>query len=364
MIARRLLGFGLALCVALAPIVLIAQTRNVVDFIEIEGVLDPPVSAYLQRQIESAEQEAHLLVIRLDVAATLAVSTETLASRIRRARVPVAVWIAPQGASVTPALETVVESAHLTAAAPGVEADADFVAGAPSLYERLDGRRVELAKGPVVLETSRAEIRFHKMGIIERILHAALRPEVAYLFLLLGLCGLVFELYHPGIGAAAVLGAGSLALAVWALTILPVSWPGLALMLAGFGLLLTDLRSAGLGPATWGGTALFVAGSLLMFPAAEPFGLSWGAVAAATLSIFLFFIGVMTAAIRTRISKRIPDALIGATAVARTDIAPEGEVEAGGVTWRARTVAGAIPEGASVRIKGASGLVLTVEESS
>lgn len=359
MIAR----VAFALSLALTPIVTIAQTRNAVDFIEIQGVLDPPTAAYLKRQIGIAERDVHLLVIRLDVEATLGVSVADLASKVGAARVPVVIWIAPQGASVTPALEPLIDSAHVTVAAPGVEVESDFVAGAPSLYQQLDGRKVELSEGSVVLETSQAAIRFHKMSVGERILHAALRPEVAYLLLLLGLCGLVFELYHPGIGAAAVLGAGSLALGIWALTILPVSWAGLALLIAGLGLLLIDLRSAGLGLATYGGMGLFVAGSLMLFPGADPFRLSWGAVAAATVAIFLFFIGVMTAAIRTRLSKRIPDALIGAIGVARTDIAPEGEVEANGARWRARTTGSAIPEGTSVRIKSASGLVLVVEES-
>ena len=79
----------------------------------------------------------------------------------------------------------------------------------------------------------------------------------------------------------------------------------------------------------------------------------------------LFFISVMTAAIRSRAS--VPavgsERMTGLVGEARSDIAPEGQVFAKGTLWKARTAGMAIPEGAKVTILGVSGLLLIVEQA-
>ena len=56
---------------------------------------------------------------------------------------------------------------------------------------------------------------------------------VAYLLLLLGIYGILFELYSPGALVPGLTGVLSLLLALYALHLLPVSFAGAALLLVG-----------------------------------------------------------------------------------------------------------------------------------
>ncbi|HEY8202912.1 MAG TPA: NfeD family protein, partial [Actinomycetota bacterium] len=244
---------------------------------------------------------------------------------------------------------------------------ADFVAGSPAtLLGKLDGRTVEVGGQTVTLATARYELRFHKMSVMERLLHTALRPEIAYFLLLFGLFGLIFELYNPGVGAAGLTGGICLAFSLYALSVLPTSWAGVALLVAAVALFLVEMHEAGLGIFTAAGLAAFAGGSVMLFSGADPaLRIPWTAIAAGVACMLLFFISVMTAAIRSRAS--VPAAgserMTGLVGEARTDIAPEGQVFAKGTLWKARTAGMAIPEGAKVTILGMSGLLLIVEQA-
>lgn len=251
---------------------------------------------------------------------------------------------------------------------------ADVEAGSPAtLLQKLDGRTVELRHDlqqqgdrTVTLETSDYQLRFHKMSVMERLLHTAIRPEIAYFLLLFGLFGLIFEVYNPGVGAAALTGGICLGFSFYALSVLPTSWAGVALLVVAVALFLVEMHEAGLGIFTVAGLAAFVGGSVMLFSGADPaLRLPWTAIAAGVACMLLFFISVMTAAIRSRAS--VPAAgsqtMTGVIGEARTDVAPEGQVFANGTLWKARTAGMAIPEGAKVTILGASGLLLIVEQA-
>ncbi|MGH2688016.1 MAG: NfeD family protein, partial [Actinomycetota bacterium] len=223
---------------------------------------------------------------------------------------------------------------------------------------------VEAGGREVTLSTARYQLRFHKLSVMERLLHTALRPEIAYFLLLFGLFGLIFEVYNPGVGAAGLTGGICLAFAFYAFTVLPTSWGGLALLIAAVALLIVEMHEAGLGIFTVAGLGAFVAGSMLLFRGADPaLRLPWLAIAVAVACLLLFFISVMTAAIRSRASVPVSgsESVAGMIGEARTDIAPDGQVFAKGTLWKARTAGMAIPEGARVTILGASGLTLIVE---
>jgi membrane-bound serine protease (ClpP class) len=125
-----------------------------------------------------------------------------------------------------------------------------------------------------------------------------------------------------------------------------------------------DLHSGGLGLPTAFGTVALVAGSILLFPHASPaLRLPWWAIVSAVAGTLLFFISIMTAALRAR-AARPPagiEGLVGSLGLARTDLVPDGEVTAAGSLWRARTLGPAIPEGTRVRVRSVSGLLLLVE---
>lgn len=240
------------------------------------------------------------------------------------------------------------------------------------LLRSLDGEEVDLAGGSsATIETwdeaagaPSVRIRFQQMNLVQRLLHAVTNPDIAFMLLLIGMFGLIFELYNPGIGLAGIIGAVSLLLGLYALSVLPTNWVGVLLIVLAVVFFVVDVHVAGLGVWTVGGVAALVAGSLLLFSgAAEALRLQPWVIAAALFGTLVFFISVMTAALRVRLRRPITghDGIIGQIAEARTDIAPEGTVFTGGTLWRARTMETGIAAGSKVEVKATEGLVLLVE---
>lgn len=255
-------------------------------------------------------------------------------------------------------------------------ADIDVVDGTASslaaLLEQVDGADVETADGSsVVLETwdesdgvLSASLRFQNPNLLQQLLHLVTDPEFAFLLLLVGAFGLIFEVYNPGIGLAGILGAVSLLLGFYGLAVLPTNWAGVFLIVLGVVFFIVDLQIAGLGLWTAGGLATLISGSVLLFAGVdESLSLSPWAIGAAVALTLLFFISVMTAALRVRLRRPIigEEALVGAVGEAKTDIAPEGTVMTKGTLWRARTMEMGIAAGAQVRVMATEGLVLLVE---
>ena len=239
------------------------------------------------------------------------------------------------------------------------------------LLQEMDGATVETSAGTTTIETWDAAsgspsvtVRFQQMNLMQQLLHAVTNPEVAFLLVLVGIFGIIFELYNPGIGLAGILGAVSLLLGFYALSVLPTNWVGVLLIVLGVIFLLVDLQAAGLGVWTVGGIAALVEGSLLLFSGADPIvELSPWAIVGAVAGTLLFFISVMTAALRVRLRRPITgeESIVGTVGEAKTDIAPEGTVVTKGTLWRARTMESGIAAGSRVKVMATEGLVLLVE---
>ena len=270
------------------------------------------------------------------------------------------------------------ESAVREAASIGATEAADIgvvdgvVSSLDGLLEELDGATVELPDGTTeTLETwdegagaPSVTVRFQDMNPFQRLLHIITNPEIAYMLLLLGAFGIIFEIYNPGIGLAGILGAVSLLLGFYALSVLPTNWAGVALVAVGVVCFLVDLQTAGLGAWTVGGSAALIAGGMLLFAGASPeLRLSGWAIGVSVALTLVFFMSVMTAALRVRLRRPVTgeEGMVGAIAEAKTDIAPEGTVLTKGTLWRARTMETGIAAGSRVKVMATEGLVLLVE---
>lgn len=239
------------------------------------------------------------------------------------------------------------------------------------LLRALDGNEVELPDGSVTLETwdegagaPSVTVRFQQMNLVQRLLHAVAQSEVAFLLLLIGMYGLIFEIYNPGIGLAGIIGGVSLLLGLYGLSVLPTNWVGVLLVVSGVVFFVVDVHTAGLGVFTVGGIAALLTGALMLFAGAAPaLRIDLWVIGAALAGTLIFFISVMTAALRVRLRRPITgqEGIIGQIAEARTDIAPEGTVFTNGTLWRARTMETGIAAGSKVEVKATEGLVLLVE---
>ncbi|MDQ3940393.1 MAG: hypothetical protein M3238_03470, partial [Actinomycetota bacterium] len=282
----------------------------------------------------------------------------------------VVAWVAPRGAGAEGAARDLANAADLLVAGVDVSVAGAAPGTVPSLHEllrRLDG----LTLDGTVLETWDDEsglltvsVRFQDMNVVAQVLHGVTSPEFALALLLIGIFGLIFEAYNPGIGLAAIIGVVSLALALYGLDALPTNWGGVLVIIAGVAALVYDVHVAGFGVGTIAGLIAVAVGARVMFPAAPgAVSLSWWGIAAALVGTFVFFISVMTAALRVRLRRPVSedDALIGTIAEAQTDIAPEGTVLTKGTVWRARTMETGIAAGQKVKVMASEGFVLLVE---
>ena len=292
-------------------------------------------------------------------------SQEDVAGRAAELRV-----VAVGSGAPSRALDRLVAGAAL-AAGPAERAGAVAVVAAsiPDLLRKIDGRSVMTADGRATLVTLNrtdrpVEVRFGDLGFFERILHAVSTPTAVYVLLVLGLWGIAFEFTQPGIGMAGVAGVVATGLAIYGLTVVPVGWWGLALLLAGMGLQVLDVLIKRVQVLTVAGTAAFFAGSWIAWAGVAPaVDLALWLVVFMTVAGLLLFGFGFTVALKARERVRTAQVgLVGLTGEVRTDLNPEGGVFVKGTLWRARSMNGPIRAGRRIRVRGIDGLILQVEE--
>ena len=246
---------------------------------------------------------------------------------------------------------------------------ARITTGIEPLLVELDGQRVLTSAGEIELRLrpDETQVRFHSLGLVRRMLHAASTAPFVYLLLVVGLGMLLFEVFQPGFGVAGLAGVITAVIGVVGAFILPVRWWAVALVVLGLLLYALDTALAGFGPITALATAVFAAGSW-WFYAAPALQLPGWLVASTTLGALVFFVLVMTTVLRAQAGPEGTDVteLVGRTGVVRSMLNPEGHVFIDGALWRARAAdvagdgAAVVRVGTAVRVQGVDGPVIIV----
>jgi membrane-bound serine protease (ClpP class) len=142
----------------------------------------------------------------------------------------------------------------------------DFVSPSlPALLKKLDGYHTKNAQRPFTLHLAGAQIVTVKPGFTTRFLNTIIDPNLISLLFLLGIVGLIFEVLHPGIVLPGALGAVCLVMALYGFSVLTPSWGGIALILLGVILLVLDLHAPTHGVLTVGGLIALGFGLALLF---------------------------------------------------------------------------------------------------
>lgn len=266
--------------------------------------------------------------------------------------------------------EAVRAGANLPASAAVEQNVVDLMArDLEELLEAVDGREVELGSGErVTLRTAEAPVRRASMGIVERFLHAIANPNIAFILLGLAMLGIFFELASPGAIFPGVAGGIALLLSFYALGTLDAYWGGILLVVLAFGLFVAEIFTAGHGILGVGGVIALLAGAMLLFSNAPP-GISvspWvlGVTGAILAAFFLFFVRAIVASRRRNLAPMGYSSLVGATGVARTELAPQGVVFVQGERWRAVAAEGRIEEGQEVVVERVDGMTVWVNRKS
>lgn len=233
------------------------------------------------------------------------------------------------------------------------------------LLEKLEGRRVTKGGRVLTLKTSGAPVTPVEMGAFQKILHTLANPNLAYLFLMIGLYGLIYEFSSPGVGFGAVVGFVSLALAGYSLSILPVNYAGLMIVGLGIVLLILETQVVSHGLLSIGGLALLALGSLFLFDSAQPL---WrvsrpliAGTTAATAAFFSFVVFKVLEA-RRRPPSLGPEAFVGRIGEVRQALEPSGMVFIDGELWSAEADQ-PIPAGAKVVVRDVRGMLLKVDKA-
>ncbi len=417
------------LCLYIAismPLLLTAQT---VISIKIDGAINPVVATFIHRSIQIASDDnAACLLIHLNTPGGLLKSTRTIVGDILESPVPVIVYVSPAGAHAGSAGVFITLAADIAAMTPGTNIGAAHpitMQGAPDsimnskstndaaafirtiaeyrnrnlqwaedavrqsvaitanealqkniidlissndreLLNQIDGKQIKRDSSGFVLHTRGATIQVIEMGFTEKLLNIISDPDIAYILLMLGLLGLLFELFNPGIIFPGIIGFISLVLAFYALNTLPVNYAGLALIVFGVVLLLLEIKVVSHGMLAIGGIVALLTGSLMLIrpgSGLEVMRISRALIistVAITSAFFLFVIGMGIKAQRRKPVTGIK-ALVGETAFALDELNPSGRVRIHGEIWNAVAISGMINAGEMVRVTEVKNLTLYVE---
>jgi membrane-bound serine protease (ClpP class) len=409
-----------------------------VSVVELVSSINPGSTDFILRSIEAAERDGDAaLILKLDTPGGLVSSTREIVKGIMNARIPVIVYVAPDGAHAGSAGVFITLSGHVAAMSPGTNIGAahpvgiggkdvekegkdlakkvenDTVAFMESIVEKrgrnkdwavkavkesvsitasaaldagvidvvatsiedllkkVDGREVTVGDSKVTLKTAGAAIKSRDMTLRQKITNTFSDPNIAYILFMIGVLGILMELYHPGVIFPGVAGGICLILAFISFQVLPINYGGLLLILLGVALLAAELYVTSYGVLGIGGVVAILIGSLLLVDRLDPafwfdkdYGISVWTIVPTLLVIvgfFLFLAFVVVKAMRRR-SITGKEGLVGAAAEVTTAIGRQGgKVFVHGEYWFAEAEAD-IPAGSKVKVLEVNGMVVKVEK--
>lgn len=206
------------------------------------------------------------------------------------------------------------------------------------LLKQLDGRQVKIQDRTLTLHTTGKTLHAIEPDWRNRLLAIITNPNIAYILMLIGIYGLIFEFSNPGAIVPGTLGAICLLLALYSFQLLPINYAGMALILLGIGLMVAEAFQPSFGVLGIGGVVAFVFGSIILMDTEAPgFGIDLAIIGVFTLSSAMMFILVVGLAMKARHRPVVSgmEQLVGGIAVALEDFDGQGSVRIQSETWNA-----------------------------
>jgi len=414
--------------ILLLPSFLFAQ--KVISINVNEGI-NPSTAEFIHLGIEKAQKEnAECLIINLNTPGGLLTSTREIVTNIMQSSVPVIVYVSPTGAHAGSAGVFITLSANIAAMAPGTNIGAahpvdmqgksdavlnekivndaaafirtiaekrnrnvqwaeDAVRTSVAITEQealeknvinviavtekdlltqVDGKQIQLENGSKILHTKNATVETLEMGFFQKVLSRISDPNIAYIIMMLGFYGLLFELFSPGAIFPGIIGVICLILAFYSMSSMPVNYAGLALIIFGIILFLLEIKVISHGMLAIGGTLSVLLGSMILFrssPVENFVSLSWSVIFSVTAFSVLFFLFIVTMGLRAQRAKPVSgeNAMIGQTAITLTPLDPRGQVALMGEIWNAISLSQKIDIDEKVIVKEVKELTLYVQRA-
>ncbi|MDD3618701.1 MAG: nodulation protein NfeD [Desulfobulbaceae bacterium] len=230
------------------------------------------------------------------------------------------------------------------------------------LLEKVDGREVVMEEGRITLATAGVETERYEPDWRTRLLAVITDPNVAYILMLLGVYGLIYELANPGFILPGMVGLICLLLALYTFQILPINYAGLALIILGMLFMIGEAVTPSFGALGVGGVIAFVVGSIILMDE-ESMRISLPlifSIALLSATFFMWVIGRMYAISRKKV-RTGSEEMIGSIGEAMSDFAREGRIWVHGESWRAVSSA-PVAKGEKVQVVSQDGLTLNVKK--
>jgi membrane-bound serine protease (ClpP class) len=237
-----------------------------------------------------------------------------------------------------------------------------------TLLEEIDGREIEGPGDAVeVLRTAGATIEELEMSPIQKLLATIAHPNIAYILMTLGGLGLYFELSNPGAILPGVIGAICLVLAFFALSVLPVNYAGIALILLAALFFIAEIKVTSYGLLTLAGLGSLVLGSLMLFKSADPalrVGLDVILAVVIFTGVVVSFLMTMVIRAHKRQVRTGLQGLVNEVGTVSADLDPKGKIKVHGELWHAVSESAGkgppVPRGTSVKVVAVDGMTLRV----
>jgi membrane-bound serine protease (ClpP class) len=249
--------------------------------------------------------------------------------------------------------QAVRESATLTADEALKMGVVDLLAdNLTELQQKLNGYRTKDGR---TLTIEGAPIEQVDMTWRQQLLNYLADPNLTYILLLIGIYGLIYEFFSPGVGFGFAIGGISLLLAFMGLSVLPINLAGLALILFGALLMVLDIFTPTHGVLTTMGVVSLLGGSLTLFNIPDsPIQLSWWNILATVGTVTAFSVFIVGKGLLAQ--RRTPvtglEGMVGASGVVKQRLDPIGFVLVQGEHWKAQTADGQpLEAGQAVRVE-------------
>ncbi len=395
-----------------------------------DGAINPACADYIQHGISKAEKENfECLILQLNTPGGLLKSTRVIVTSFLKSKVPIIVYVAPPGAQAASAGVFITIASNIAVMSPGTNIGAahpvtlsgqqdsvmmekatndaaafirtisenrkrniswaeDAVRKSLSITEKealklhvinyiaddiddllikINGDTVKTSNGNVILDTKNAEIINLDISFAERILSLISDPNIAYILFMLGIYGLLFELFNPGAIFPGVIGSICLILAFYAMHTLPINYAGLALIIVGIILFILEIKIVSHGILTIGGIISLVFGSIMLINVdsfMEAITISWEVIAIFVVLTVAFFLTAIGLGVKAQKLKPFSgsEGLLNETGTVVSDLNPIGEVKIHGEIWKAESEEGIITTGSIVKVSEINKLKLKVKK--
>ena len=257
------------------------------------------------------------------------------------------------------------EGASLSAARALEMGVIDLVAAdTEALLTALRDKHIKIGSREISLDLVTAPRVVHNPDWRSEFLAVITNPNVAYVLMLIGLYGLIFEFSNPGFGLPGILGATCLLVALYAFQILPISYAGLGLMLLGVGLIAAEVMMPSFGVFGVGGLIAFVVGSIMLMDTEIPaYQVAMPVIVALSVMTGVLLFVILSMAMRAHRRPRVfgAESVINQCATIERVSADQVMARLEGELWSVRCT-DPLVVGDRVRVRAMDGLTLVVDK--